>query len=558
MTPRKHQIAALKRYAEESIIPLFFDPGTGKTYTSTLIAIDKFRRHEIDTVLVIAPNGVDEQWARQELPKYFQDFPDIPVNIQWNTKSGKAQKLPVIWKDGYLNICCVNIDKFSTNEAYLRYVDFINSHEKSMIILDEATRIKNPKARRTERLLYQFNNVTRRGRAILNSVPRTKARIILTGTPITNGLTDVWAMFEFLRPGYFGMNWYAFQNKYCMFCKIDVNGRLINIPLTAEKWKQVKACKTYEEANGLFGVSLDTYGTIQQQSEYTGSYKHAEELRQLIMRNAMFVRIEDVADMPERTYIKKLVAMNSEQARIYNEMVNEMIAQYEGKETSATSKLTMYLRLQQIASGFIMAHGDTAVDPQFLEQQGMSPEEIQELMEDPAPDQVLWIDHPTKVNQLLIDLEEMNGPCIIVTHFTAEADYLYNELYDKYSVCLMTGWRKVGSISDFQAGKYQVMIANIRVISMGFNLQNAHHMIFYSNTFSLEDRIQVEARIYRTGQTNRCIYFDYITADTIDMKIYAALHQKKSLADYVTNKSAKECMLEWDGACQDAFSDIVF
>ena len=71
-------------------------------------------------------------------------------------------------------------------------------------------------------------------------------------------------------------------------------------------------------------------------------------------------------------------------------------------------------------------------------------------------------------------------------------------------------------------------------------------MIFYSNTFSLEDRLQVEARIYRSGQRNTCIYLDYVMKDTIDMKVYAALKQKKQLADYIRETSVQDMLTKSD------------
>ena len=537
----KHQKAALERYEGSSVIPLFFDPGLGKTYTSIAIADRKYFNGEIDAVLVIAPNGVDKQWANQEIPKWCES--DYTV---YNNK--KSKKL-IPFQQGKLNFVCVNIDQFSTISSYVRYVEWANAHN-TMIVLDEATRIKNPKAKRTERLLYEFNTVVKRGRAIISSVPKTRARIILTGTPITNGLCDVWAMFEFLSPGYFGLNWYAFQNKYEMFHAIDVNGRCIRVPINEQIWQVIKGCNSFEQANLATGITLDTYDVIKSQDHYEGPYKHVEQLRKLMMKDAMFVKIEDVQDMPEQVYIKRLVDMDSEQDRIYHEMENEMIATYQNQEVTAKSKLTMYLRLQQIASGFVVPAIDFS---------SMTEEEALTYLQDPKPAEAQWVSD-TKIKQLILDLEELKDePVIIVTHFSAEAQTLYEKLTaEGHRVCMQTGFKRVGTIEGFQNGEFNILLANIKVISMGFNLQRAHYMFFYSNTFSLEDRIQVEARIYRTGQRNRCIYYDYISTNTIDMKVLAALRSKKTLSDYVRDKSAEECLTGWDKECQEVFDDIVF
>ena len=113
-------------------------------------------------------------------------------------------------------------------------------------------------------------------------------------------------------------------------------------------------------------------------------------------------------------------------------------------------------------------------------------------------------------------------------------------------------------MEGFKQGKYSIVVANIKVISMGFNLQEkCHHMIFYSNTFSLEDRIQVEARIYRAGQKNKCIYLDYVMKDTIDMKVYAALKQKKQLADYIRDTSVEDMLTKPDEVFNNEYTVTV-
>ena len=235
----KHQQIALDRYKDKSEIPLFFDPGTGKTLTSLTIAKAKYEAGEIDALLVIAPNGVHKQWATEEVPKWLKD---TATTVQWR----KNKKL--FFKEDFLNIVCTNIEQFSTKTKYLEYCEWANSHN-TMIVLDEATRIKNPKAIRTQRILYEFNDVLKRGKTILSSVPKSKARVILTGTPVTNSPFDVWSMFEFLRPGYFDMNWYAFQSHYGMFYSIDVSGRKIRILINEGAWNAIKACPTFESAN---------------------------------------------------------------------------------------------------------------------------------------------------------------------------------------------------------------------------------------------------------------------------------------------------------------------
>lgn len=534
--PYKHQEVALERYRHANAIPLFFDPGTGKTRTALLIAAAKYAAGEIDVLLVIAPNGVHKQWAVEEVPKWLSD---VNTTVQWR----KNKKLFFI--EGALNIVCTNIEQFSTKTRYLDYVEYANAH-KTFIVLDEATRIKNPKAIRTQRLLYEFNRVIKRGKTILSSEPKTVARAILTGTPVTNGPFDVWSMFEFLRPGYFGVNWYGFQNRFGLFHSIQINNRVIRILINEDAWTQIHGCTSFEMANALHGVSLATYDYIKAQESYQGPFRNVDKLRDKMLEIAMFVKIEDCIDMPDRVYNRKLLDMSSEQSRVYHELENYFITTYKDEKVEAKSKLTAYIRLQQIASGFV------------------SSEQLPEdELEDPPPNKITWFDETPKIDQLPVDVEEVvdaegitNNQVIIVCHFSAEAERIYDALTaEGYKVCLQTGWKKVGSIEGFKNGTYKVMVANIRVISMGFNLQEkCNHMIFYSNTFSLEDRIQVEARIYRAGQKHPCIYLDYVMKDTIDMKVYAALKQKKQLADYIRDTSVEDMLTKADDVFKEEYT----
>lgn len=91
------------------------------------------------------------------------------------------------------------------------------------------------------------------------------------------------------------------------------------------------------------------------------------------------------------------------------------------------------------------------------------------------------------------------------------------------------------------------------MISKGHNLQNAHNVFFYSNSYSLEDREQTEDRIHRKGQTEKCLYMDLIMEGSIDMKVYSALKMKKKLLDYIRDKDVKEFLTEVTDDMQQEF-----
>jgi SNF2 family DNA or RNA helicase len=57
--------------------------------------------------------------------------------------------------------------------------------------------------------------------------------------------------------------------------------------------------------------------------------------------------------------------------------------------------------------------------------------------------------------------------------------------------------------------------------------------VYYSNTFSLEDRLQSEDRNHRIGQENAVLYVDLTSDLKVDRMLTDALYQKKSLASYI-------------------------
>jgi SNF2 family DNA or RNA helicase len=395
-------------------------------------------------------------------------------------------------------------------------------------------------------MLYEFNTVVRKGKRILSSKPNTVARAVLTGTPVTNGPMDLWSIGEFLQPNFFGRNWFAFQNYYAMHYAINVSNseggtQKINILLNEDIWRSVKGMCDYHEAFSVFGISIDTFNTIHAQDKYMGPYKHADELRGRLETIGSFRLLKDCVDMPPQNYVRKVVPMTDEIAGLYADMRDQMLAQYDNKLSTAKSQLTAIIRLQQISSGFISTLSDD------IDENG-----------DILPNELNWIGKSNgKLETMYNDIDESAKPCIVVTHFTAEAARIYEDLSRKYKCCLITGWRKEGSIEGFKEGKYEVMVANIRAVSRGFNLQNSHSMFFYSNTFSLEDRLQMEGRTWRIGQKEPCQYIDYVHENTVDMKIVAALRQKRSLLDYIRGVDTKSFLLEKDEVYDIDYSEDI-
>lgn len=542
----EHQKAAFERYKDAEIIPLFFEMGCGKSVTTLRIAEYKHLKGEIEGLLVIAPNDVHRQWY-DELVRGLDVKHDgtlwreiaSPFHAQCVGGSSGQDKLYPFEDDGLFRFVSVNVDTFSTKDKWREVLAWANSG-RYMIAVDEATVIKNPKSKRGERILYGFNDVERFRNKIISSKKKFPVRAVLTGTPVTNGPMDLWAIMEFVQPNYFGMNEWAFKHRYAMFTRMNIstgvtsNGsertREVDVMLNERMWHNIKRCMTFEQANIMWGCSEDTYLTVKGEARYHGPYKRADELKRKLELHATFVKLTDCIDMPQQNYITRTVTMSKEQQKAYSSMKNQMLTVYDGKVMTAMSKLSMLMRLQQISSGFIVSKAEADAES-FADWENM----------DVMPDEVTWLGETNpRLDALMRDVAEADKPLLILTHYSAEAAKIY-ELCEKagFRTGLFTGWKVAGGIDAFKNGELDVLVANSAKISRGFNLQNAHTTLFYSNTYSMETRQQAEFRTFRIGQKQPCTYYDYVASEA-DEAVLSSLRMKKGMLDYLRDADMRE------------------
>lgn len=547
LEPYAHQVEAFEKFKDADDIELFFEMGCGKSFTTLYIAQYKFLKGLIKGLLVIAPNDVHKQWYDELVNGvdvnhdgiFWQEL-TIDFEAQCVGGRGGQKELYEFDTEDLFKFVSVNVDTFSQPHKWEEIVNWANSNNY-MIAVDEATSIKNPSSKRSQRILYEFNDVQRRGKAVISSIKKCPYRAVLTGTPVTNGPMDLWAITEFVHPNFFNRNYYSFKAHYGMFTRLTVEtggiARDIDVLLTENTWHGIKNCKTYDEARKVFGCTEDTYMTIMHQNKFLGPYKHADELKQLLEPIAMFRKLTDCVDMPPVKYVMRNVGMSDTQKAVYNSMKKDLLAQYGQYTATARNKLVVNLRLQQISSGFIM--GQKAIDETDFESLLDTDADLNYF--DLSPSEVVWLGESNpKLDALMHDVAECDKPLLILTRYSAEAARIY-ELCEKagYRTGLFTGWKVIGGTDEFKAGNLDILVANSTKIHRGFNLQIAHTTLYYSNTFSMEIRQQSEFRTFRMGQKHPCLYIDY-TAAEVDETINRSLAMKKNLLDYIRNKSIEE------------------
>ena len=89
------------------------------------------------------------------------------------------------------------------------------------------------------------------------------------------------------------------------------------------------------------------------------------------------------------------------------------------------------------------------------------------------------------------------------------------------------------AINEFQNGDKKIIVLQEQAGALGITLTAAHLCIFYSQNYSLLNRLQAEDRLHRIGQKNPVTYIDLILKDSIEELIIEALEEKRLLAGYL-------------------------
>ena len=200
-------------------------------------------------------------------------------------------------------------------------------------------------------------------------------------------------------------------------------------------------------------------------------------------------------------------------------MKKQAIAHMNGKVASTLTVLTQLMRLQQITCGHFVADDGTT--------QGVSSNRLKELMdvlEETEGKAIIWAHWQRDVNSIIEEVNKVYGPGSIV---------------DYYGVTPQE--ERQPNIKKFQDDpKCRFMVGTPSTGGYGITLTAANTVIYYSNGYDLEKRLQSEDRAHRIGQKKTVTYVDLIAEDTVDEKIVQSLRKKINIASQVLGEELKE------------------
>ena len=474
--PYDHQLTALEESWNREYYALFMEMGTGKSKVAIDTVAALAAAGEIDTVLIVAPKGVFDNWVKKEIPAHLPDSVPYKV-VRWQptfTKKFREQiagiASPEVREPGVLSILVMNTEAFSSQKGAAAGLRYCQVNPDCMVILDESTSIKNKSAQRTK-------NLVKVGRC-------AKYRRILTGSPITKSPMDLYSQCDFLSESALNFrSYYSFQNRYAVIRR-----------------RKSGQGHYYDELTG---------------------FQRLEELGQKLDNFSLRLLKKECLDLPDKVYQRREVELTKEQKRLYKQMRDHALAQLSsGEIATVQSVLTAIMRLQQICCGHLQP--DTGHIQEVPDNRLPT---LMELTEEVSGKAIIWVTWTHDIHRIEKALKKRYGSTAVASYFgDTEQD-------DRQAI-----------VDQFQDpdSDLRFFVGQPRTGGYGITLTEANTVIYFSNSYDLEIRLQSEDRAHRIGQQNKVTYIDLVSPGTIDEKILEALRDKINLASTVLREDAAE------------------
>jgi SNF2 family DNA or RNA helicase len=302
----------------------------------------------------------------------------------------------------------------------------------------------------------------------------------MTGSPVTKNPLDLYSQCEFLDPWLLDFtSYYAFRNRYAEMKTMHAHGRSIQV---------------------------------------VDKFKNLSELSDTLKSFSYRVLKEDCLDLPDKIFIKRQITLTADQRKLYEQMKKQALAILKGKLSSTKNTLTQLMRLQQITCGH------------FTDDTGAT-----QAVEN------------NRIKELMTILEDVEGKAIIWAHYQYDITNIIKAVTDEYGQNSIVDYygltpqeERQPNIKRFQDDpKCRFIVGTPSTGGYGITLTAANTVIYYSNGYDLEKRLQSEDRAHRIGQKKPVTYVDINAEDTVDEKIVKALRKKINIASEVLGEELR-------------------
>ena len=423
------------------------------------------------------------------------------------------------WKEAYMRCLIVSLESFQKGIIPEEVKQYIDSCEiEPFIILDESSKIKtnNP---------CKESKKSKRTQAILK-LNKTGQRCILTGTFMSKSPVNAYDQMNFLKDGFFPESIFSFAEHYVIRRTLpSVRGTRITITqkdyetirkrLLRFKDNEVMLKNAINSVCSFYGVSIEDCRHIMEHEEYT-PFKNMEELWQRIGDVCLKVDRKTSTDLPPKVYKVYNVDITKEQLKLYLQLQNQHCTD----RVTVDNGLKLYLRFQDICNGY------EPVETEELTESGQHKVELVPLKENP------------KLDMLEEVIEEIGNSQVVIwcsrTKLLYDAEKRMRDL--GYTTAIYDGKiskdEREKGYQSFAEGKTQLIFINQASGAYGLDgLKEADYAVYLCNSYSVEQRLQSENRIYRGNITRNKYIIDLTLKGTVEEKITACLKLGEELLD---------------------------
>ena len=479
--PYVHQIDGVYKLIVTPYLLLADEMGLGKTKTVIDAAQTMFIQGTINRVVIACPSAVRSVWFDPVLGEWAKHvWPDFPLQVA--EFRNKIRIWTTTEDENRLRVVVTNYE-FLRNEENLAKMGKVVG-PKTLLVVDESSYVKNHSAQQTKAIRILRKNC---GRVVL-----------LNGTPLTEGLGDLFSQAYIMNP-------------------------------------DILACKNKHQFDAIYAVKGGWQG------RQILSWRFVDQIQAKMAPFVIRRLKEQCLDLPPKIpSVNIQVTLDPKTWKLYKDMENDFIAWLGSNEASvSTHAAVRAIRLQQITSGYL-----GGVAGQKLDANG----ELVESSEHVESNQTVGDEKRMAVIDWYRDrlAEDPNFKCVIWSRFTKEI----LDLIDAFRLLLPDV--EVGRIAGGQSEKERqaaiqlldprtapkgpvAVIGNPASGGMGLTLVSASTVLYISNYWRLITRLQSEDRVHRPGQMHPVNYFDVIAVGpkgqrTIDFSIVKRLAAKNEVA----------------------------
>lgn len=463
---------------------LALDMGLGKT--PTMLAHIYLTRAQGPS-LVAAPPAVVGNWA-SEARRF---VPGLRVVVHHGPSRTPAGQVQAMVRNADLVV--------STYGTAMRDLDVLEKVEWSTVVLDEAQAIKNP-ASETAQQLRRLD---------------AQCRVALTGTPIENGLGDLWAIMDFCNPGLLG-----------------ARNRFIAEMSTLSKKPGPDAADAADAADPNGSETSNGSQPAASPKAAAAGEGALAALNGLLVFRRTKAEPAIAAELPDRIDELDHCTMTAEQIGLYQAVLDELVARTEttaeGGPERKGAVLAAITALKQICNHPVNYQDDDGP----LDGRSGKLARLEQIM-----------------GQVFAAGERM----LIFTHFATWGERLATHLSERTGLpisCYHGGLARGARdrlVQSFQKGRGPgALVLSLKAGGTGLNLTAANHVVLYDRWWNPAVEDQARDRAWRIGQRNTVVCHRLVCPGTVDERVEEVVAGKRRIADMVLPKSSSVGDLDSD------------